>query len=183
MYTMDYWPTQTYNDLASVEQRSRLEWHYFQDMKKNCIVMEPTKVEPVSVLNGTLCQWCCDLLEERLFNQNDISYLPPRRKPICLKDWTKIESSSKLCQVCSIIWDMVENPSNSTAADYRPEWVCLVFCLAPEYLQRYGWLVPSYMKTIRISARIQQPDNSTTSELEIGSLRMIPTKQQAGKFF
>lgn len=177
---MDH-PTQMHNAQVSVKHGPRLERHYFQGMKENCIAMDPTKMEPASVFNGTLCQWCCDLLEERLFDHLNISFRSYHRdRQICLNDWTEIESSSKLCQVCSIIWDMVENPSNSAATDYRAEWVCLVFCLKPKPPIRLK--LPSHVTVIRVSARIRQPDKST-SELEIGSLRMIPTKQQAGRFF
>lgn len=171
--------TQRYNDLPSVRHRPRLERHYFQDMKENCIAMDPTKMEPISVSNGTLCQWCCDLLEERLFDHSDL-FSVFRDRQLCLNDWTKIERSSKLCQLCSIIWDMVENPSNSTAPDYRAEWVCLVFS-TPKHCVRQ-WEVPNRMTTIRVFARIKQPDSSA-SDLKIGSLRMIPTKQQVGTFF
>lgn len=169
--------TREYNELSSVEHRPRLEWHYFQDMKENFIAMDPTTMEPVSVVNGTLCKWCCRLLEERLFN-----HIPPpdQNRQICLDYWREIESSSKRFHVCSIIWDMVQHPSNSNAADYRAEWVCLVFRLIQDVVGLSKVSLTS-TTTIRVSARIQQPDNSSF-ELKLGYLRMIPTKQQSGRF-
>lgn len=91
-------------------------------------------METLSVAAGTLCQWCSSMLQyetqmasgqyavfgEQQQGSSGVMYIERQ-------DWRAVGKSTRICQLCSFLWDKIENPVQSEARSRKPEWSAVLY--------------------------------------------------------